>query len=228
MRSPGTSRLRRVPRQARSRRRFDAILDTAAQLFADKGFDASSMEAIAAQTHTSIGSVYQFFPDKLAVFEALAMRCLERGRGLVGGLLAGAPAAPSWQELLDGIIDACVALRKGDPGFRALWSNLQLYGVYREADVAIGRELVGLVEHTMAAHAPSLPRAKRTLIATMLVYVVSAMLFLTGHEPERRAAALLAETKIMLRRYLAPYAGRGKRRAGRAKKARDERQQRRG
>ncbi len=61
----------RIPKQARSRDRFDRILDTAAELFADRGFDSVTADEIAAQADTSVGGLYRFFPDKLAVFEAL-------------------------------------------------------------------------------------------------------------------------------------------------------------
>jgi AcrR family transcriptional regulator len=233
--SPAAPRLRRVPVQARSRRRFDAILDAAAALFGERGFDAASMEAIAASAGTSIGSVYQFFPDKLAVFEALAHRCLDRSRVLLDGMLS-AGAARDWPELLDTIVEGCNHMRTSDPGFRALWSNLQLYGLYSEADLAMHRELVRRIEDLAILYGSPLGAAERRTVATTVVYVVSAMLFFMAQESEGDAARLLGETKILLRRYLAPYlphrdrarraprarasARRARPPAGRAKKAR--------
>jgi len=50
-----------TPKQARSRERFDRILDAAA-LFAEVGYDAVTTDDIAAQADTSVGGLYRFSP----------------------------------------------------------------------------------------------------------------------------------------------------------------------
>src|SRR5215471_6849715 len=95
------ARVRRTPRQARSKKRFETILDAAAEVFASSGFEAATMESIADGAETSIGSVYQFFPNKLAVFQALAERCLERSRMLFDGMMTPEALAGPWWELLE-------------------------------------------------------------------------------------------------------------------------------
>jgi AcrR family transcriptional regulator len=61
-------------RQERGKRRIAAILDVAAEVFADVGYDAATTNAIAARAEISPGSLYQFFPNKEAIAEALAAR----------------------------------------------------------------------------------------------------------------------------------------------------------
>ena len=61
----------RAPRRARGQLRVEALLASAAEVFARKGFDAATMTEIAAQADSSIGSLYQFFRTKEAVAEAL-------------------------------------------------------------------------------------------------------------------------------------------------------------
>src|SRR5437868_3575184 len=61
----------RRPRRARGQLRVEALLAAAAAVFAAKGFDAATMTEIAAQSGSSIGSLYQFFRTKEAVAEAL-------------------------------------------------------------------------------------------------------------------------------------------------------------
>jgi AcrR family transcriptional regulator len=70
----GTDSLRRVPQQARGAQRITKILDAADELFAETGYEAATTNAIAARANTSIGSLYQFFPNKEAIFTALAQR----------------------------------------------------------------------------------------------------------------------------------------------------------
>ncbi len=58
--------------------RVAAILDAAASLFAERGFDATTMTAVAEQSATAIGSLYRFFPTKQALADILLERHLER------------------------------------------------------------------------------------------------------------------------------------------------------
>src|ERR1700690_1046063 len=73
---------RRIPLQERSRARVLRILDAAAELFASVGYDAATTEEIAARARTSIGSIYQFFPNKRAMFDAITARHLSDASGL--------------------------------------------------------------------------------------------------------------------------------------------------
>jgi AcrR family transcriptional regulator len=62
---------RQIPKQERSKRRYEHILQTAATLFEAQGIEAVSTNHIAAEAGISIGSLYQFFPNKETIIEAL-------------------------------------------------------------------------------------------------------------------------------------------------------------
>ncbi|SAK47667.1 TetR family transcriptional regulator [Caballeronia temeraria] len=63
---------RRQPAQQRSRERLDRILEIAQQLIAEKGSEHVKMSEIAELAEISIGSLYQYFPDKRAIVRTLA------------------------------------------------------------------------------------------------------------------------------------------------------------
>lgn len=65
---------RRMPRQARSTETLERILDAAARVFSDHGYAAGTTNRIAAEASMSIGSLYQYFPNKDAILVALARR----------------------------------------------------------------------------------------------------------------------------------------------------------
>jgi len=69
---------RKKPIQSRSRATYNAILDAAAQVLAEEGFSASTTNKIAERAGASIGSVYEYFPSKEAIFTALIER-LDQG-----------------------------------------------------------------------------------------------------------------------------------------------------
>src|SRR5271170_1433912 len=59
--------IRVAPQQERSSRRLASFLDAAAQLFVEVGYEATTMTAIAERSGSSIGALYNYFPDKQAV-----------------------------------------------------------------------------------------------------------------------------------------------------------------
>ncbi|TMZ52891.1 TetR/AcrR family transcriptional regulator, partial [Klebsiella pneumoniae] len=68
---------RKTPRQQRSRETVAAILEAAAQLFQRHGYTATTTNKIAERAGVSIGSLYQYFPNKEALLAALAQEHLE-------------------------------------------------------------------------------------------------------------------------------------------------------
>jgi AcrR family transcriptional regulator len=67
---------RRSPSQARSRATYDAILEAAAQILERNGLDALNTNDVADRAGVSIGTLYQYFPDKHAILIAAAKRDL--------------------------------------------------------------------------------------------------------------------------------------------------------
>lgn len=200
--------LRRVPIQERSRRTLAALLTAAAEVFAETGFESATMEAVAARAGTSIGTLYRFFPNKTALFRAVAERNLEQSAALHDALLTPEALERPWPELIDAVVDGFDHLKRTDPGFRATALNLQLYGLYETEDDALHRGFVARTDEVLAAKAPALEAPIRRRVAAMITHVISAMLFFSERESPEAADELVAETKILLRRYLEPYLGR--------------------
>ena len=69
---------RRPPQQTRGKERVEHILKVTEKLLLKKGYDAINTNAIAAEAGISIGSLYHFFPNKLAILEALIARYYEQ------------------------------------------------------------------------------------------------------------------------------------------------------
>jgi len=68
------SRPRKIPRQARSLATVEVILDAAGLLLVDEGYEQATTNRIAERAGVSIGSLYQYFPNREAVVAALARR----------------------------------------------------------------------------------------------------------------------------------------------------------
>jgi AcrR family transcriptional regulator len=197
---------RSPPRQDRSRRRYLQIVSAAAELFADAGYDATTMDAIANAAGTSIGSVYRFFPNKPAIFRAVAGFALAQIQAAVLEVIAGAeqPGA-RWHALLDEVIDRLAEIHREDPAVRAMLANLQLYDEFAEQDQRLTAELVSATAALLAAWAPALVEPQRQLVATMIVQTIAGILVIAQREPTPLAVGMTAQLKLMLRRYLEPW-----------------------
>jgi AcrR family transcriptional regulator len=111
--------VRREPRQARSRARVAQILASADAILSVEGFEALTVRRIAQEAGVPVGSIYQFFPDKAAVIDALAHGYIGEFDAAIAGLVAGAEAAgpdgaPAPSREADDTGDAAEA--GGDPG----------------------------------------------------------------------------------------------------------------
>lgn len=120
-----TAPTRRVPAQQRSRERQERILAVAMDLISSKGSDQVKMSEIAAMSQISIGSLYQYFPDKSSIIRTLAERynaqsrvCIEQALGEVEDV-RGLQAA--YSTLLDQYYDIVLAT----PAMRDIWSGMQ-------------------------------------------------------------------------------------------------------
>ncbi|MFY9935583.1 MAG: helix-turn-helix domain-containing protein [Silvibacterium sp.] len=92
------------------------FFETAAQLFADVGFEAATMQAIADRSGSSIGALYNYFPDTQSVAAILLATYPEKLRASLESLMAESEnlSAPS---LPDRSWTASPALRtSGPPG----------------------------------------------------------------------------------------------------------------
>ena len=98
---------RRRPSQERSRERVERILDaTAALLGDDMPADQITTAAIAEAAGVPIGSVYQYFPNKLAVLAELARRVMEQVDNKTASLIAEDFGVLPWDQAIDRAIDA--------------------------------------------------------------------------------------------------------------------------
>jgi len=66
--------MRKQPQQARSRATIEAILQAAAHILGERGWEGITTNTVAELAGVSIGSLYQYFPDKLALVEAVRQR----------------------------------------------------------------------------------------------------------------------------------------------------------
>jgi AcrR family transcriptional regulator len=110
---------RRRPRQQRAKLTVDAVLDAVARILKREGIKGVTTNRIAEVAGVSIGSVYQYFPDKRAIFVALHQRHIEAIDRTVEAKLLEHAEAPL-PELMRAMVEAMVDAHATDPELYAL------------------------------------------------------------------------------------------------------------
>src|SRR6185369_2208572 len=102
--------------QGRSRSTVDAILEAAAQVLERDGYAATTTDAIAMRAGVSVGSLYQYFPNKDAILLALTQHHAAAARAvlepLLGEVVDGTPPVGPW---LPRFVEAIVELNGRRP-----------------------------------------------------------------------------------------------------------------
>jgi AcrR family transcriptional regulator len=199
---------RRVPTQQRSRDRLDRIVQAAGALCAEHGADAVTMESIAAHAETSIGSLYQFFPNRDALLHFVAERYVED----MGRLLEAAEDPDAAALPLEGLVDAVLApferFHRTHPGYFAVLFAPQGSVALRTLRGRLRDRLVARVDRLLHLRAPTLPAAKRRRLALTAVESARALLqYVETHVPPAHRRDMRDELRAMLVAYLGPWMG---------------------
>jgi AcrR family transcriptional regulator len=116
---------RRAPVQERSRQRIADILSTTAVLVDELGPDDVTTTLIAQRLGVSVGSIYTYFDDRSAIFDAIVARSIAAHDEMVARIGLDGPS-DDWFATADAIIDSLVAVYRTEPGFRSLWFSRHL------------------------------------------------------------------------------------------------------
>jgi len=105
--------------QARSAARLEALLDAAAAIVDEVGYERLTTAMVAERAGASIGTVYRYYPDRIALLRALSGRSFQRYVDSVSGGVDRLRAG-TWNEAVDCAVDAYAQMFRTEPGFRAI------------------------------------------------------------------------------------------------------------
>lgn len=196
-----TGPLRRVPVQGRSVARVQRMLDACAELVDEVGYEGLTTTLLAERAEVAIGSVYQFFPDKRAIVQALTLRTMEAYLQRLAERFAGDDLT-NWWDGVDAAIDEYITMHRTVPGFRTLHFgdvvDLYLLDENRDNNGVIADQLARvLVDRFGIADVPEL---RFTL--EIAVEAADALIRLAFHRKPTGDDRVLAEAKALVREYL--------------------------
>lgn len=98
----------RTPRQARSREKVQLMLEAATRILEKEGLGGLTTNAVAAKAGVSIGTLYQYFPNKAAILDALADREMADMSARVMAVMAD-PSIATTQDRVTAVVGAVAA-----------------------------------------------------------------------------------------------------------------------
>lgn len=195
---------RHLPQQSRSRKRFEQILQAAAAVFAEVGYEAATTEAIAQRANTSIGSLYRFFPDKSAVLYALAERYAEQMRVLFATKFNSHTVDRPLAQVVSDTVEAFDDFFTTVPGAQAIMLRSRVSPELQAVNQRADREIVAQLEAFFALRQPQMEPEQRQLAALVSVEITGALQLLSLAQADRLRQQIVIETKQVLIRYLQP------------------------
>jgi AcrR family transcriptional regulator len=187
------------------------ILAAADGILSAAGFEALTVRRIAQEAGVPVGSIYQFFPDKAAVVDALAHGYIAEFDAAIAVLVASAQDAADaagWADPVGRLVDEFAGLYRSRPGYVALWSGRHLSPELARADEANNLAIAAGVRRILVARAilPDGPDLDR--VAQVAVRVADALLQFAFASAAGGDPLILQELKTLMRLYLADLSAR--------------------
>lgn len=196
MPSPTQLQPRKVPVQRRAEETRQRILDSAARIFATHGYAAGTTNRIAEAAQLSVGSLYQYFPNKDAILAELVRQHVADGLAALAPLLAEPPGGDLTARL-DALVGALIELHAHDPRLH----QVLFEEAPRPADVlaelhAAEERTVGVLAEVLAAD-PDVTHPDPLVAARLAVTVVESLVHRLVARPEPPASTAVLRREIV-------------------------------
>jgi AcrR family transcriptional regulator len=166
---------RKLPKQPRSEATVQAVLEAAAQVFERHGYAAGTTNRIAERAGVSIGTVYQYFPNKDAILVALVHQHLAESTAALQPHLDRLNSGAGFDDVLPDIVQAMVAIHALAPRLhRVLFEETQLPPTLRAELDELEDRLVDMAAGALAADTDS-PPADPRLSARIVINTIEGL-----------------------------------------------------
>lgn len=196
---------RRNPSQKRSRERQERILGVATRLIASKGSDQLKMSEIAALCEISIGSLYQYFPDKSSIILSLAQRYNAESRRCIQVALEAAHDAQTLKTAYSDLLDLYYQVITAEPVMRDIWSGMQTDKQLLDLELQESRVAAQMLTNAILRAFPDVDK-QQVSDAAFLVWQLgeSTMRLAISCSPEEGRRLVEAFKRMSLREILHP------------------------
>ena len=199
--------MRRQPQQKRSQQRVNRILDAAAEVFDEIGYEVATTHAIAARADTAIGSLYQFFPDKLAIFHALELRHVERVRAVYVKLSQAEIIQLPFEAFIQTLAVAFRQLFEQPTSRIVFVQYFTSAAIFQSIDESFTQEAIDFMAKLLHERNPALSLEQCNLLAKICTHTYNTLLLIALRSNETDCQQIFAQIEALLIAYLRPHVG---------------------
>ena len=197
MPSISSNPVRVSPQQERSTRRLAGILDTAAKIFVEVGYEAATVTAIAERSGSSIGALYNYFPDKQSIAYTLVNQYAQEIEAHWKPLMEQAETL-THAEFADQFIERITQFAQERPAYLSLLAA----PIRFRRDPATRKASRVAIANAFQAKNPSLSKEQSLLAAKASLQIVRGMMALYEEADTKEKVLVVAEFKKVLTLYL--------------------------
>jgi AcrR family transcriptional regulator len=193
----GWALIRNEPVQARSTARLAALLDAAAAVIDEIGYERLTTAMVADRAGASIGTVYRYFPDRIAVLQALAARNSERlAARLTEELSADRHGSATFA--LHGVLAVAVELFRSEPGYKSIRVGDVLDLQPPATEVTANAAVAGMIAEALVSRFGAEDRPELRTTVSTAVEVIDALVARAFARHSAGDPALLDEARRVL------------------------------
>ncbi|MFZ6745100.1 TetR/AcrR family transcriptional regulator [Undibacterium sp. JH2W] len=197
--------MRKAPSQQRSQIMVNTILEAATRVLAQRGWANFKTNEVAEVAGISIGSLYQYFPDKLGLAEEIRKRHLSAVLAALSNSAHG-EAAATLELRVTRLIDGVIAVHAVDQALhRVLLEEVPFATVANGEEFE--REYQGRYRELVAASAGASTNASDEVAARVLAAAVEGVVHAAARNGELKSALLKRELAHLVIAYLRVRAG---------------------
>jgi AcrR family transcriptional regulator len=196
--------MRKEPRQARSRATVEAIVQAGAHILGGRGLSGFTTNEVADVAGVSIGSFYQYFPNKLALIEAIRRKHFD---DVLAVLQQAVESRSSPEQLVDGLVHGMISVHCINPALHRVLLDLPDIEGSRSAYDKFRAEYLRHYKVVMAAYQNRRAEAADGIAAQVLSSAVEGVI----HNAARRGMLKLLKLKQELTKLVCSYLNRGTR-----------------
>ena len=207
--SPSTAvNLRRQPKQQRGKDKVEKILDAAAAIFDEVGYDAATTHMIAAKAETAVGSLYQFFPDKAAIFKAMEIRHAERVKGFWSQVDIPTLVQLPLRQMIHVLVESVAELFE-QPVSRVVFVQFYLARqIFQSIDESMTQDAIAFMANILKHRNPALSKELHNLLAEVCVHSSNAVILAALRNPDlAHRQRLTQQIEDLMVSYLEPHIG---------------------
>jgi AcrR family transcriptional regulator len=206
--SCSSSNLRRQPKQQRGKERVEKILSAAAAVFDEVGYEAATTHLIAAKAGTAIGSLYQFFPDKAAIFKAMELRHAEQVQLMWAQLDIPKIVQFPLRQMIHTLTTTVEKLFEQQVSRVVFVQFFTSREIFQAIDESMTQEAINFMANILKQRNPALKEEQYSLLAEVCVHSSNAIMLAALRNPnQEHRQRLTQQIEDVMVSYLEPYVG---------------------